>query len=63
VGAANINNDAIVIELIRKESGINHECRAMQRLCRPEYVAAKRLGNHNVVANFDSEHGNPLNRQ
>ena len=34
--AANIDDDAIAIELFRDECGINHECRAMQRLRRPE---------------------------
>ena len=59
VRAANIDNDAVAVELIRNESGIDHECRAMQRLRRPENIAAKRMGNHDVVANFDSEHREP----
>ncbi len=46
-----------VVERVGDEGGIDDERRAMQRLRRPEDLAAKRMGDHDVIANLDCEQG------
>ena len=58
--AADIDHDTIRIERVGDERGIDHEGRAVHRLRRAEDRAAKRMGNHDVVADFDGEQGKPL---
>ena len=58
--AADIDHDAVGIERLGDEGRIDDEGRAMQRLRRAEHRAAERMGDHDVVANFDGEQGTPL---
>ena len=60
VGAADVDHDAVVVERFGDKGRVDHEGRAVQRLRRAEHRAAKRMGDHDVVADFDSEHGRPL---
>ena len=60
VRAADVDHDAVAVELIGDERGIDHEGRAVQRLRRAEHRAAERMGDHDVVADFDGEHRQPL---
>ncbi len=39
------------------KAAVDDEGCAMQRLRRPEHGAAERMGDHDVVANFNSEQG------
>jgi len=57
VRPTDIHHHAVGIELLRHEGRIDHESRAMQRLRRPKQLAAKRMSNHDVVANFDGKQG------
>ena len=43
--------------VVGDERRIDHEGRAVQRLRRAEHRAAKRMGDHDVVADFDDEQG------
>ena len=45
------------VERLGDERGIDHEGRAVQRLRRAEHRAAKRMGDHDVIADFDDEQG------
>ena len=56
--AADVDHDAVGIERVGDERRIDHEGRAVQRLRRAEHRAAKRMGDHDVVADFDGEQGN-----
>ena len=58
--AADIDDDAVRVEAFGDERRVDHESRAVQRLRRAEHLAAKRMGDHDVVANFDGEHQEPL---
>ena len=55
--AADVDDDAVAIERLGDEGRVDHEGRAVQRLRRPEHGAAERMGDHDVVANFDGEQG------
>ena len=55
--AADVDHDAVAVERVGDERRIDHEGRAVQRLRRAEHRAAKRVGDHDVVANFDDEQG------
>ena len=55
--AADVDHDAVAVERIGDERGIDHEGRAVQRLRRAEHRAAKRVGDHDVIADFDDEQG------
>ena len=61
VRAANVDDNSVVIEGIRDEGCIDHEGRPVQRLRRPEDGALERMGDHDVVANFDGKQGQLLN--
>ena len=50
------------VERLGDERHVDDEGRAMQRLRRPEHGAAERMGDHDVVANFDGEHEDLLSR-
>jgi len=52
---ADVDHDSIGIERLGHEGRIDDECGAMQRLRRPEHGAAERMGDHDVIANFDGE--------
>ena len=56
--AADIDHDAVAIERIGDERGIDHKGRAVQRLRRAKDRTAKRMSDHDVVADFDDEQGN-----
>ena len=49
-------DDAVLVERLGHECGIDDEGRAMQRLRRAEHRAPERMGDHDVVADFDGEH-------
>ena len=57
VRAADVDDDAVVVERLGDEGGVDHEGRAVQRLRRAEHGAAERMGDHDVVADFDGEQG------
>ncbi len=54
---ADIDDDAVRIERLRNETGIDHECGAMQCLGGAENRPAERMGDHNVVADFNCKQG------
>ena len=54
--AADVDDDAVGVELVREERGIDHEGRAVQGLRRTKHLARERMGDHDVVADFDGEH-------
>ncbi len=56
MGAADIDDDAVLIKLVRDERGIDHEGRAVQGLRRTEHLAPERMCNHDVVADLNGEH-------
>ena len=58
--AADVDHDAVAVERVGDERRVDHEGRAVQRLRRAEHRAAKRVGDHDVVADFDDEQGVPL---
>ena len=55
--AADVDDDTVAIERLGDEGRIDDEGRAVQRLRRPEHGAAERMGDHDVVANFNGEQG------
>src|SRR3984957_10371360 len=55
VSAANIDDDSVGVESVGKESCINHKGRAVERLGRAENASTKRVGDHDMVANFNGE--------
>ena len=55
-----IDNDAIGVERLGNERGVDHKGRAMQGLRRAEHGPAERMGDHDVVADFDGEQGTLL---
>ena len=55
VRAADIDHDPIGVECLGNEGRIDDECGAMQRLRRPKHGAAERMGDHDVIADFDGE--------
>ena len=57
MGAADVDDDAVVIERFGDEGSVDDEGRAVQRLRRPEHGAAERMGDHDVIANFNGEQG------
>jgi hypothetical protein len=57
---SDIDHDAVGIELFGNKCRIDHEGRAVQCLRRSKNVSAKRMGNHDVVTDFDCKHGNSL---
>ena len=61
--AADVDDDAVNIERLGDESRIDDEGRAVQRLRRPEYGAAERMGDHDVVAYFNGEQGTSFRRK
>ena len=60
--AADIDDDAVGVERLRDERRIDNEGCAVQRLRRAEHGPAERMGDHDVVANFDSKHRLALTR-
>src|SRR5665213_1862067 len=60
MGAADVDHNAVGVELVGDERRIDHEGRAMQRLRWAEQGAPKRMGDHDVVADFNDEQGNLL---
>ena len=58
MGAADVDDDAVVVERLGDEGRVDDEGRAMQRLRRAEHGAAERMSDHDVVANFNGEQGN-----
>jgi len=60
VRAADINDNAVRIERLGEEGRIDDEGRPMQRLCRAKNGTVERMGDHDVVADFDGEQGTPL---
>jgi hypothetical protein len=55
MGASDIDDDTITVELFSDEGGIDHEGCAVHRLRRAEHGTTKGMGNHDMVANFDGE--------
>jgi hypothetical protein len=60
LGASDVDHDAVGIELFGDKCRIDHKGRTVQRLRRSKNVSAKRMGNHDVVTDFDCKHGNSL---
>ena len=58
--AADIDHNSIVVEALGNEGGIYHECGAMHPLRRSKNRAFEGMSDHDVVANFDGEHGQLL---
>src|SRR5215208_6776539 len=54
--AADIDHDTIAVEPLRDKRCVDYKSRAMQRLRGAKQGAAKGMGNHDVVADLDSEH-------
>ncbi len=54
--AADIDHDSVRIEPLRHERGVDDEGRPVQPLRGTEHLAAKRMGDHDVMADFDGEH-------
>ena len=59
MGAADIDHDAVLVEPLGEERGAHHEGRAVQFLRRPEHRAAERMRDHDLVGDFNGEHGTP----
>src|SRR5262245_47351650 len=59
VRAPDIDDDAVRIERFGEEGCVDDECRAMQRLRRTENDATERMGDHDVVADFDGKQKDP----
>src|ERR1700722_9993072 len=55
VSAANIDDDPVGVESVGKESCVNHKGCAVERLGRAENASTKRMGDHDMVANFNGE--------
>src|SRR5664279_2379683 len=53
--AADIDHDAVSIELVGDEGRIDDKGRAMQSLRRAEHGTAERMSDHDVVANFNGK--------
>ena len=58
--AADVDHDAVGVELLRHERDRDREGRAMQRLRGAEDLALERVGDHDVVGYFDGVHGTLL---
>ena len=58
--AADIDHDSIVVEALGDKGSIHHECGAMHLLRGSKNRALERMGDHDVIANFDSEQGSSL---
>ena len=56
VRSTDIDDDSVRVEAIGNERGVHHEGRAVERLRRTKHIAAKRMSDHDVIANFDREH-------
>ena len=56
VGAADVDHDAVVVERVGDEGGVDDEGRAMQGLRGAEHRAPEGMGDHDVIADFDCEH-------
>ena len=48
-----LKDHIVAVELFGEEGGVDHKGRAVQRLCRSKYRAPERMGDHDMVANFD----------
>ena len=57
VRAADVDHDAVLVERLGHEGGIDDEGRAMQLLGGAEHRALERMGDHDVVTDFNGEHG------
>ena len=55
--ATDVDDDTIVIERLGDEGRVDDEGCAVQRLRGPEHGAAERMGDHDVIANFNGEQG------
>ena len=58
--AADVDDDTVVIERLGDEGRVDDKGRAVQRLRWPEHGAAERMGDHDVIANFNGEQGSLL---
>ena len=58
VRAADIDDDAVSIQLLGHEGGADHEGRAVQLLGGTEHLALEGMRDHDLVGNFDCEHRN-----
>src|ERR1700722_2073629 len=55
VRSTDIDDDSVLIEAIGNKRGVHHEGRAVERLRRTKHIAAKRMSDHDVIANLDRE--------
>ena len=60
MGAGDIDNDAVGIEFLDEKGDADDERGTMQLLRRPEHVAAKRMRDHDLIADFNCVHGAPF---
>jgi len=60
VGAADIDDDTVRIKSVGKEGCIDNEGCPMEGLCRSEHGPTERVGNHDVIADFDGKQRSPL---
>ena len=60
VGAADVDDDAVLIEPFGQERRAHHEGRAVQFLRGAEHLAAKRMRDHDLVGTSTANTGTPL---
>ena len=56
MGAADIDDHAVVGQRLAEEGHVDDECRPVQLLRQPENLAAKAVGDHDMVPHLDGEH-------
>jgi hypothetical protein len=60
MGATDIDDDGILRQRFAKEGDIDDKGRAVELLRRAEQIALERMGDHDVIADFDGIHGAPV---
>ena len=63
VGARDVDDDAVLVERLGQKCDADDEGRTMHFLGRAEHLAAKRMGDHDLVGYFDCVHGKPLGQR
>ena len=56
VGAADIDDDAVLREILAEEGDVNDEGGAVHGLRRPEQLAPEAMRDHDVLAHLDGIH-------
>jgi hypothetical protein len=59
MGTPDIDDDAVLIEPFGEERGAHHEGGAVQFLRGTEHGATERVGNHDLVRDFNRVHATP----